>query len=85
MDKQTKTLTGPRGVQLILDRTQVFPDDPGNGTPAIVLYRTGSATYWCAVNEGQVDAHEGTIRLPQSVLDWLDSKETELEQFLYQK
>lgn len=39
-----ETLHGPGGVRLELDKTQVFPDDPGQGTPAMVYYKDGCAT-----------------------------------------
>src|SRR2546429_6006520 len=39
-----------------------FPDDPGNGTPAIVQYRGGSATFWCATNEGRSEEHTSELQ-----------------------
>jgi hypothetical protein len=71
-----KTLRGPNGVKLILDSSQYFPNDPGNGTPALVEYKGGISTFECARNEGEVDAGE-MIQLPQSVLDWLWSDEVD--------
>ena len=50
----TKTLRGPNGITLTLDATQIFPNDPGQGTPAMVYTRGGSATYWCASDTGTV-------------------------------
>ena len=82
-----KTLTGPHGVALVLDSEQVFPDDPGNGTPAIVYYKQCTATYWCALGEGEVQPilmNERVRKLPKVVLDWLQKQESEVEK-LYEK
>ncbi|RDJ35021.1 MAG: hypothetical protein DWQ19_09305 [Crenarchaeota archaeon] len=70
-----KTLHGPKGAILILDQAQVFPDDPGAGTPAMVKYRNNYSTYWCCINEGVCDE----VELPQEVMDWLDSEAVENE------
>jgi len=37
MPKQT--LKGPEGLIIKLDSDQIFPDDPGQGTPAMVIQR----------------------------------------------
>lgn len=79
----TKTLT-KYGCRVELDTDEVYPDDPGQGTPAMVYYRDGSATYWCAVGEGEVDGKE-FIRLPPRVLEWLESLENEIDEFLYEE
>jgi hypothetical protein len=80
--KTKKTLTGPDGVQLILDPAEIFPDDPGNGTPVMVRYKGGCASYNCATNEGEVDAgRRGFIKISEAALEWLQSEaiETEVE------
>lgn len=79
-----KTLYGPYGIKLVLDTDEVFPDDPGNGTPAMVYYSTGSATYWCAIGESEVWDRQA-IRLPDRCLTWLENQETELDNFLYKE
>lgn len=83
-----KTKTFRKGsLYVVLDRSQVFPDDPGAGTPAMVEYRGaywGSATYWCAVGEGELDrGRHGMMALSDSALEWLESLEDEIEAFLY--
>ena len=70
-----KTLRGPKGVRLILDQSQVFPDDPGNGTPAIVEYKKHTGTYWCCADTGDCDGEP----LPDEVLDWLNSEKVQNE------
>lgn len=76
MSDRKRVLTGPRGVKIVLDKDDVFPDDPGNGTPVIVKYKGGIATHGCAVGEGCVMKPNGWgIMLPDDVLDWLSSDE----------
>lgn len=69
MDKKKFTLDGPSGAKLHIDESQAFEDDPGNGTPALVEWRGNYGTYWCCSEEGEC----GGVRLPKSVLNWLDS------------
>ncbi len=71
MEKQT--LIGPRGVKLILDPSEIFPDDPGSGTPALVEYKEQTGTYWCALGEGEVCCDK-VVKLPVPVLDWLENQ-----------
>lgn len=67
-------LRGPQGATLTLDRDEVYPNDPGAGTPAMVEWNGGTASYTCATSEGEVDAdRKGYLPLPQSVLNWLES------------
>lgn len=70
-----KTIKGPQGAELILDESQVFPDDPGAGTPAVVKYRNRYGTYWCCVGEGECDG----VELPEEILNWLRSETIEQE------
>ena len=75
-DAPPTVLRGPGGITLTLDVTQVFPDDPGRGTPAIVeVPGRGTATYDCAVGEGEVDGGKGTYALTGAQLAWLDKQQ----------
>ena len=75
MRKKTETLING-AYHLVLDASQIIPDDPGAGTPAMVYGPRGtSATYWCAVNEGVVSSSREDIEIPARVLRWLASKE----------
>lgn len=53
MKKQT--LYGPKGIELILDPDEINFDNPGDGCPALVRYRGGTASYTCATEIGEVD------------------------------
>jgi hypothetical protein len=72
-----------------LDKSQVFPDDPGAGTPAMVYLDTSkgrhSATYWCAIGEGEVENnHTGEMKqLTEKQLEWLEVLNSEIDNFLF--
>jgi hypothetical protein len=72
---------------LVLDRSQVFPNDPGEGCPALVSYQTKRddycSSYNCAINEECISGACGDKHLSKSQIDWLASLEDEVEDFLY--
>jgi hypothetical protein len=77
MDK--KTIVHGR-IRVELNRRQVFPNDPGAGTPALVWVDGNSGTYWCVCDTGELlDGPELTPR----ELRWLDSIYGEVDSFLY--
>jgi len=80
MKRNTVIIDIVTGVKLVLDPSQIFPADPGQGTPAMVYYAGGSATYWCATGEGMVTKGWEEIELPQAVQDWLSEQNKEVEQ-----
>lgn len=65
-----KTLTGPRGIKLILDSGEIYPDDPGNGTPAMVEYNKHFGSYSCVSETYDCDG----ITIPDECYDWLNSE-----------
>lgn len=68
MSATERTLRGPAGYRLVLDSAEVFPDDPGAGTPALVYCPRGRAsTYFCAIDTGEVDGFD----VPDEVHAWL--------------
>jgi hypothetical protein len=79
----TKTLQGPQGIKLILDKSQVFPDDPGAGTPAMVELKKASSTYWCAINEGELLTHNEPVTLSSKQLQWLHELEDFVNDYLF--
>ena len=70
-------LKGPCGVELVLDRGEYFPDDPGRGCPALVEYQgaryTGSLTAVCAT--GSAIGSRDDCQLHPDALAWLCSLE----------
>jgi hypothetical protein len=75
----TQTLRG-HGLVVELDTDEIIPDDPGAGTPAIVLASNGrrAATYWCATDTGEVDG----VILTAAQADWLEDQRDTVERFL---
>lgn len=86
MDENKQTLNGPNGVKILLDKKQVFKDDPGNGTPAIVSKTVKgheyTATYNCACGTGELDGRGGGISLTANELEWLNAQEDKIGDFL---
>jgi hypothetical protein len=76
----TRTEFGPNGIRLELDHTQIFPDDPGNGTPALVIKGEYTATFHCALNEGELDC--GGYQLDDREMRWLEEQEILVDAFL---
>lgn len=74
------------GWRVEFDSAEIFPDDPGNGTPVMVyasyfvrgyVYpKSASGTYNCVVNEGMC----GDVDVPDSIMHWLESLEDEIEE-----
>jgi hypothetical protein len=85
MHKPTiKTLHGPNGLRIKLDSAEIWPSDPGNGTPAMVYLFGYSATYWCAADTGELTnesySHgDGYRDLNRAQLAWLQSPAIEEE------
>jgi len=69
---------------VIIDRSEVNADDPGQGTPAMVESGEWSATYDCALEEGELSNTRGdTLRLTEAELAWLDAMLETIDNFLY--
>ena len=74
-----KTLYGPNLIRVELDKSQVFKDDPGSGTPALVIRGDQISTYHFACGEGQMN--DGTP-LSERQWEWLFSIEAQINAFL---
>lgn len=66
-----------------LDQSQVFPDDPGNGTPAMIHCFGYHATYWCGCEEGLTDSKGNHLDLTPNEVEWLEQLDPEINDFLY--
>ena len=76
------TLSGPGGIKLELDSNEIYPNDPGQGTPALVVMPNGNtASYNCAVSEGETMDGD---KLSPAQIAWLEKMESTVEQFLNQ-
>ena len=70
-------------LKLVLDTDKVNRENPGDDTPAMVYYKGGSATYTCAVGEGEVLGRYGeTIEIPERLVAWLDRLSDLVDEFL---
>ena len=80
-----KTLKGPQGYTIVLNTDDMFTDDPGQGTPAMVYDRSGrfSATYWYAMDKGELDGPRSSHTMPGVVAEWLSDAEDTVDAYLY--
>lgn len=79
-----KVLRGPDGVTLELDSHEIYPDDPGQGTPAMVYktvnHRLYMATLTCAEMTGELHSDRGgDIQLSEDACEWLGSEKVQNE------
>ena len=86
MTKPTKFMRcdalGGRGWKLECDPSQVFPEDPGMGTPLLVHAPNGeTGTIFCALGEGVVSGDDQEI--PSAVYKWLERVQAEAEAYVY--
>lgn len=67
------------GILIELDASQIFPGDPGQGTPVLVELASGQTGTWnCVTSEGEVDG----VRLTPEQSAWLDDKTPEVEKWM---
>lgn len=84
-----RTMHGPGRLTLTLDRDEVFPDNPGEGTPAMVAAQGGryTATLWCAVDTGELlgfgSGADAVLHLTPVQRGWLTARLDEANAFLY--
>lgn len=78
--RKCESLTGPGGIRILLDAREIVPDDPGQGTPALVVapFGRGTSTFWCANDTGEIDGAEMTVA--QKI--WLDAQESAVNQWV---
>lgn len=78
-----RSLTGPGGITLILDSSEIFPDDPGNGTPAMVDLGDYSASFQVATQEQELMDSRGHCQsITQAQAKWLDLQSDTVDSFL---
>jgi hypothetical protein len=77
---ETLTLRGPGGIKIELDASEIFPDDPGNGTPAMVFCGKHGGTFWCALDTGELGC--GDYELTDEQHRWLQSRVDAVNDFI---
>lgn len=80
----TKTLSGPQGIRIELDSAQIFPDDPGQGTPAMVHLGRESCTFQWACGEGYMYSDHGDEEKPftSAQMAWLEAQADTVSDFI---
>lgn len=71
-------LRGPNGAKVHLDKYEIYPDDPGQGTPVLVEWEGHFGTYNCCTDTGEIDGWE----LPKNVLEWLNGLGEQIDEWL---
>lgn len=73
-------LRGPGGIKLELNADQIFPGDPGLGTPRLVTINGGrhTGTLDCALGECEVD----DAPLSEAQWEWLDALSIQADEWL---
>lgn len=70
--------------RLEADRAQVFPDNPGEGTPLLVIAPNGeTGTLSCCLGEGEVSGDGQEI--PERVYAWLVKIEPEASDWVFEE
>jgi hypothetical protein len=77
---KVRTIAGPGDLTLVLDSREIYPDDPGQGTPAMVHCQGYDATYWCALDTGELDC--GAFQLTGTQQMWLQGQEDTVAEFM---
>lgn len=79
MNLETLTCPADSRYRVVLDPAEAFPDDPGQGTPALVIGpRDRTGTFACVTDTGELDGME----VPPAVARWLDSLAEHVDAFL---
>lgn len=73
IDLPCQIVEGPRGIKLHLDATEIFPDDPGQGTPRLVELGRETMTLDCAMdNGGELDTSAKSAEDAAWLYAWLN-------------
>jgi hypothetical protein len=91
VNDRKNTLFSDFGIRIELDLDEVYPDDPGNGTPAMVYVKHPkfgecSGTYWRVLDTGEVDGPRSElVELTPEQVAWIGDQEDEVNEFLFGK
>jgi len=65
-----QTITGPHGIKLKLDAGQIYPDDPGMGTPILFEFRGETMTWTCGYEGGNLGEILPSEQHADTILKW---------------
>lgn len=74
-----QTIRGPGGIKLTLDASEIYPDNPGEGTPMLIEYKDETMTLNCAEdNADELGCNDVQIKWIHGICnaanDWLDTQ-----------
>jgi len=78
------SIRGPGGLRLTVDRDEVFPDDPGNGTPCMLNLFEYSGTLAMACSEGELNSTRGDKKLSQAQCRWVNEVEDDANAYAWE-
>ena len=73
-----QTIKGPGGIKIELDADEIYPNDPGQGTPILVVIGTQTASYNCAGDTGEC----GDTFVLDNQMKWLNDLDYALDTWL---
>ena len=84
LDVPNQTLRGPNGIRLELDASEIYPNDPGMGTPMLVCLKGETMTLNCAEDNSAAlgcneEQTEWIWEISNAANDWLDHQYTLLK------
>lgn len=76
---RNKTILRGPSVKVEMDTNEIFPNDPGMGTPVMVIVIGGGTATWnCAINEGETDEE----KLTDEQMKWLNQITPQVEKWM---
>lgn len=80
-----QTIVGPGGLKVVLNADEIFPNNPGMGTPCMVELRLtthglATATFECAAAEAELEC--GEVQLTVSQAAWLREMSADVDAWL---
>ena len=79
LNSKKQVLGGPDGIKLELNASEVYPNDPGMGTPALLTLKSGdTVTFNCAYETSEAEGES----LTQAQMDWLTEIADAVDQWL---
>jgi hypothetical protein len=83
---QVKTIIVTDDIEIVLDPSEIYPDDPGNGTPVMVYKTVGrekySSTWNCANGTGTLEGREEIVDLTAYELRAMDEHAEEVDAWI---
>lgn len=71
---ESQTVSGPRGIKLVLEAKEIYPSDPGMGTPRLVYWKGDTMTFDCAL-DNIAELIGCTYEQAEWAYNWLNSLE----------